>query len=206
MSNAGKVSQRRRGATLEEALLDSAWVELLERGYDEFTIDATAERANTSRAVLYRRWPSKQALVLAAIVQAMRNDPLVAPDTGSLRGDVIALLEQANTKRTRIATALFAHLVDCCRATDTSLAELSAMIRGGREPLLDAAIERAIIRGEIKAHPIPERILRLPIDLFRSEVLLTMTTVPKDTIEDIVDTVFLPLVGGPPTPRRTRRR
>ena len=53
--NPGGASQRRRGIALEEALLDAAWAELTERGYDGFTIDAVAARAGTSRAVLYRR-------------------------------------------------------------------------------------------------------------------------------------------------------
>ena len=56
------------------------------------TIDAVAVRAGTSRAVLYRRWPNKQELVLAALKHEAAKDVVVAPDTGSLRGDVIALL------------------------------------------------------------------------------------------------------------------
>ena len=53
--NSTTAPQRRRGPALEEALLDAAWTELTERGYDEMTIDAVAVRAGTSRAVLYRR-------------------------------------------------------------------------------------------------------------------------------------------------------
>src|SRR5271167_1232862 len=97
-------TQRRRGQVLEEALLDAAWAELTERGYDEFTIDGVAARAGTSRAVLYRRWPGKQQLVQAALVSVVGKDSVVAPDTGTLRGDVIALLRQANNKRVRMAT------------------------------------------------------------------------------------------------------
>src|SRR4051812_5544685 len=102
--------QRRRGAALEKALLDAAWAELNDHGYDEFTIDAVAARAATSRAVLYRRWPGKPELVHAALVNAVGDHPVAAPDTGSLRGDVIALLRQANRRRARLAVILFTRL------------------------------------------------------------------------------------------------
>src|ERR1700744_3783867 len=83
---------RRRGAALEEALLDAAWDELQVAGYQAMTMEAVADRAGTSRAVLYRRWPKRAELVVAAL---RRHRPISSgevPDTGSLRGDVLALL------------------------------------------------------------------------------------------------------------------
>ena len=54
-----RTPKRRRGDVLEAALLDSAWEEIVEKGYDRFTIESVAERARTSRDVIYRRWPGK---------------------------------------------------------------------------------------------------------------------------------------------------
>src|ERR1700728_916175 len=108
--NPSVAPQRRRGRALEEALLESAWAELTDRGYDDFTIDAVAGRGGTSRAVLYRRWPDKQQLVLAALAYAAGKDVVVAPDTGSLRGDVIGLLQRANEVRIGLATLVFTQL------------------------------------------------------------------------------------------------
>ena len=88
--------KRRRGAALEAALLDAAWEELTERGYEGFTIDAVAERARTSRAVVYRRWPGTAELVRAAAVRAGARQLPPVPDTGTPRGDVVELLPQAN--------------------------------------------------------------------------------------------------------------
>jgi AcrR family transcriptional regulator len=192
--NSPPVAQRRRGHVLEEALLDAAWAELTERGYDEFTIDAVAARAGTSRAVLYRRWPGKQQLVHAALVSVVGKDSVVAPDTGTLRGDVIALLRQANKKRVRMATLLFTSLGDYYRQTGTSLSDLIASAQGGRDGVLRQAIQRAVARGEIRPGQISERIARLPFDLLRHEVLMTLQPVPDAAIEEIVDTIFLPLV------------
>ncbi|ODR11914.1 TetR family transcriptional regulator [Mycolicibacillus koreensis] len=178
---------------MEEALLDAAWSELAEHGYDEFTIDSVAARANTSRAVIYRRWPGKQELVLAALKHEIGKDPVVAPDTGSLRDDVIAVLRQANKVRTGLAVQLFTQLGGFYGQTGISLADLSAVVPGGRDPVLDV-IHRAIDRGEIHRDQVTDRIARLPGDLFRYELLMTLKPVPDDTIEEIVDTVFLPLL------------
>src|ERR1700677_3554696 len=83
---------RRRGEALESALLDAACAELQAAGYQSMTMEAVADRAGTSRAVLYRRWPKKAELVVAAL---RRHRPMLSgevPDTGNLRGDVLALL------------------------------------------------------------------------------------------------------------------
>jgi AcrR family transcriptional regulator len=196
--NSPPVAQRRRGQVLEEALLDAAWAELTEHGYDEFTIDAVAARAGTSRAVLYRRWPGKPQLVHAALVSVVGKNSVVAPDTGSLRGDVIALLRQANDKRVRMATLVFTSLGDYYRQTGTNLSDLIASAQGGRDGVLVQAIQRAVARGEVRPGQINERVARLPLDLLRHEVLMTLQPVSDETIEEIVDTIFLPLVrlGG----------
>lgn len=193
--NTSGVPQRRRGRALEEVLLDAAWAELAERGYDDFTMDAVAARAGTSRAVLYRRWPGKQDLVLAALQRQAGKDVVVTPDTGSLRGDVIGLLRQANKVRFGLATQLFTQLGAFYRQTGASLAELSAFVQGGREAFLDEAIQRAVDRGEIDPARVTERIAQLPVDLFRHEILMKLRPLSDDAIEEIVDTIFLPLLA-----------
>jgi AcrR family transcriptional regulator len=186
--------QRRRGPALEQALLDAAWAELAERGYDDLTIDAVAVRAGTSRAVLYRRWPNKQELVLAALSHEAAKDAVVVPDTGSLRGDVISLLRQANKIRVETVTLLLTRLGGFYRQTGSSLDDLRAFVQGGRDGLMDQLIQRAIDRGEIQPEQVTGRIAHLPVDLFRHELVMTLRPVPDETIEEIVDTIFLPLL------------
>lgn len=192
--NSTGVARRRRGPALEEALLDAAWTELTERGYDELTIDAVAVRAGTSRAVLYRRWPNKQELALAAVAHEVAKEVVVAPDTGSLRGDAIALLRQANKVRVGLVVPLLTRLGGFYQQTGSSLADLETLVRGRRDAALDQAIQRAIDRGEIEPDQMTERIARLPVDLFRYEVLMTLRPLPDEAIEEIVDTVWLPLL------------
>src|SRR6202020_2953231 len=89
---------RRRGEALEHALLDAAWAELQAAGYGGLTMEAVADRAGTSRAVRYRRWRNRPELVIAAI---RRHRPMLSgeiPDTGSLRGDVLAVLRRMSAR------------------------------------------------------------------------------------------------------------
>ncbi len=79
---------RRRGAELEDAILDAAWLQLIGNGYSAFTFEAVAARAGTSRPVLYRRWKDREQLMIATIRHERAKDPIEIPDTGDLRDDV----------------------------------------------------------------------------------------------------------------------
>ena len=86
---------RKRGATLEQAILRATIDELLESGYEALTMDRVAKRAGTNKNAIYRRWPSRAALAVAAYRELNVGDqPL--PDTGSLRDDALELLRRAN--------------------------------------------------------------------------------------------------------------
>src|ERR1700678_947664 len=79
------VATRRRGAMLEHALLDAAWQELQESGYAKLTMERVADRAGTSRAVIYRRWRNRPELVIAAMRHRQPVLSRQVPDTGTLR-------------------------------------------------------------------------------------------------------------------------
>src|SRR4051812_36599778 len=59
--------QRRRGAALEDAILEAAYAELSETGYSSFTVEGVAARARTGKASIYRRWPTRARLLLDAV-------------------------------------------------------------------------------------------------------------------------------------------
>jgi AcrR family transcriptional regulator len=186
--------RRRRGQALENALLDAAWTELLDGGYASFTIDAVAQRAGTSRPVVYRRWATKQDLVLAAIRHSGVGDRQPLPDTGSLRDDVIAMLLRANDTRLATAALLSVRLGTYFEETGTALADLREAILGDRVGSMETVVARAVDRGEVDATRLTPRIVTLPFDLFRHHALMTLKPMPLADIEEIVDTIFLPLV------------
>ncbi len=183
--------ERRRGAALENALLDAAWAELTAGGYARFTMDAVVQRAGTSPPVLYRRWSDRDELVRAAIAHVLKQSRVDVPDTGSLRGDVLTLMRTINATRVQLITMMSAHLAGYYQETGTSPGDLLA---AGRQNIADVIFDRAIGRGEIKPEHLTERIKSLPFDLLRHEILVTFAPVPGDVLEEIVDTIFLPLV------------
>src|ERR1700678_4331593 len=111
---AQRTRQRRRGEELEAALLEAAWAELVEAGFARLTMESVAARAKTGVAVLYRRWPRKDDLVLAAIRHYGKTRPIHIPDTGSLRSDMLAALGAFSDERqtlVAVISAVFAGLL-----------------------------------------------------------------------------------------------
>jgi AcrR family transcriptional regulator len=188
--------QRRRGEELEAALLEAAWEELAEVGFAKLTMESVAIRARTGVAVLYRRWPNKDNLVMAAIRHYGTTRPVEIPDTGSLRGDMFALLGAVNDARsplTVVATATFAGLL---ASTGLTPAEVRAQIMSDRPFWSQEIFRRAHQRGEIDPDTIPAAVLTLPFDLLRHDLLMTLKPLPADRITAIIDDLFMPLVAA----------
>ncbi|HXX60138.1 MAG TPA: TetR/AcrR family transcriptional regulator [Candidatus Sulfotelmatobacter sp.] len=190
---------RRRGAALEDAILEAGWQQLVKVGYPGFTFEAVAERASTGKAVLYRRWPDKEALLVAVLAHQGFRPPDEVPDTGSLRGDVLGLLRSAN-RNGGSAAALFSTLLSAYFNNEIKLtpSQLRSQLFGDQSRALDQVIQRAVGRGELPPEGLPARVVTLPSDLLRHELLMNLSRVPDETIVDIVDIVFLPLATRPP--------
>jgi AcrR family transcriptional regulator len=188
--------RRRRGAELESALLDAAWDELVENGYGALTIDAVAQRAGTSRPVVYRRWASKVELTRAAVAHVGRRDRMETPDTGSLRGDLLAAMRYANEKRVGLTALLTAYLGGYFQETGTTPVDLREVLLGDQPSMVDVILDKAVERGEVDPAGLTPRLRTLAFDLYRHEALMTMGPVPEDVIAEILDDIYLPLVTG----------
>lgn len=75
----------------EDEILDACVAEIRDHGYDRLTMDGVARRARASKATLYRRWNSKQSLVVDALIRSKQLGSVPVPDTGSLRQDLLEL-------------------------------------------------------------------------------------------------------------------
>jgi AcrR family transcriptional regulator len=185
---------RRRGEALESAILRAAWEELTAVGYASLTMEGVAARAKTSKAVIYRRWPSRPALVLAAMRQ---QAPLLSgevPDTGELRGDVLALLRRISRRLGEVGQeTIFGLLADYFR-DDELFASLQTEVLQVGTDVMRTILRRADERGEVRLDRITRRMATLPVDLARHELLITRTPVPENALLEIVDDIFLPLV------------
>ncbi|MGY4740291.1 TetR/AcrR family transcriptional regulator [Streptomyces sp. ATMOS53] len=144
-------SPRRRGAVLERAILDAALEQLGTVGWNALTMEGVAAGAQTGKAAVYRRWPSKEDLVADALRAGLpRLD--AAPDLGSVREDLVALCREARDAMfSRPGSALRSVIHEC----DPVQAERfhTVIFEGVVEPtvkLLHAVISRGIDRGEVR--------------------------------------------------------
>ncbi|SDR99523.1 TetR/AcrR family transcriptional regulator [Microlunatus soli] len=185
---------RRRGAELEFALLEAAVAELTEHGYDGFSMDGVAGRAGTNKNTLYRRWPSRTALGVAAFM-AMVGRPADPPDTGDLRTDVLTLLRQVADRIGDPATGrILAALLAEARRQPDLMADLRGQLSADPEVML-GILAAAVARGQARPESLHRRIYRLPITLLQAEYLTAgQGPIPDETLIEIVDLIFLPLV------------
>lgn len=184
---------RRRGQDLDGAILEATIVEIDEVGYQSLRMERVAERARASKASLYRRWPSKVQLVMAAVYHHVR-DPAAAGDTGSLRGDLLALFDSAASLFDGAAGAAVRGLVSDALRDPTLAAQFRSFTRGSSLQAMRAAVGRAHRRGELDANRIAPRQLEAGLALMRYHFLTHDGPVPPDVITDIVDQVVLPLL------------
>lgn len=144
---------RRRDPGRDAAILDAAIEVLAESGYDGMTMDMVASRAKAGKATVYRRWSSKAELILEAVTHLKRSqvDLERLPDTGTLRGDLLALfkpqsVEEAEHKM-RVMAGLASVLLQnpqLAEAGDAAIVQPWAVVNR-------VLMKRALERGEISA-------------------------------------------------------
>jgi AcrR family transcriptional regulator len=191
------VSTRRRGKELERAILHAAAEELRESGYAGMTMDRVAARAGTNKNAIYRRWPHRAALGIAAY-RHLSDAAMPHPDTGTLRGDALDMLRRANETWSSPHGAVLRGLL-AAAADDPEL--LTLMRERAGADTMDRAwlamLERAAARGEAPVAAAHLRVATTPMMLLRAEYAMRgIPSVPDETLIEIVDEVFLPLVRG----------
>jgi AcrR family transcriptional regulator len=141
---------RKRDPSRDGVILDATLAVLAEHGYDGMTIDMVAAHAGSARATVYRRWPTKADLVLQAVgrlsVRDVDRDQL--PDTGSLRGDMTAMILPLGDREQQVRIQAMAALLSVPK-DDARLAQ--AARRAGIGPWIDVSrtlMQRAVDRGE----------------------------------------------------------
>ena len=185
---------RRRGAELEQAILRAVVDELADHGYASLTMDRVAARAGTSKNVIYRRWPSRATLGVAAYRRLLPTDPEDTPDTGDLRSDALALLGRANERMSSRVGKVLRELLSGVSGDPELIGEIRQRVaQAGVAPWL-TILSRAAARGEIGTGALTPRVATVAVDVLRSEYSLNgARAVTQDTLIEIVDQVFLPL-------------
>ncbi|MFD4959586.1 TetR/AcrR family transcriptional regulator [Microbacterium sp. NPDC058389] len=188
-------AKRRRGQELEDAILAAGWAQLIDGGYNAFTIDAVAEKAETSRSVIYRRWPDRDSLLDATLTHGLNRDRVEPPDTGSLRGDMIASLQHSNLARAELAPLMSVFMGAYYADSGRTFADVRERALGQRAAgSLDTILARAVERGEADPAKLTRRVRTVAVDLYRHDLLMNAVPLSDEAIVEIVDEVFLPLV------------
>jgi AcrR family transcriptional regulator len=183
----------RRGEALNAAIFQATLDELAEVGYAKLTMERVAERARTGKASLYRRWPSRMELAMDAVYHAL-PDPASPPDTGSLRGDLLALLRRnAELLAGPAGEALRGLLGDVLR-DPTRTAELRQHSQGAGRKAMQEIARRAAERGEIDSSAVTPRRLEVGQAMLRQHFLFNGVPIPDSVIVEIVDEVIVPLL------------
>jgi AcrR family transcriptional regulator len=203
-------SRPRVAGEREEEILDATVRLLVDVGYDKLTLDAVAGEARASKATLYRRWKGKAELVVDAVHRSKACGGPLDADTGSLRGDLLALACRTGGLIDTVPLSVFVGLMSAMHHDADLMVAVHERFLGPRIDLATRVLERARRRGEI-GPAVDIRLLAavLPaIVMYRRLVL--GEHVDRRFVARIIDEVVLPSANGPgsvsetlhPTPRR----
>ena len=179
---------RPRAEGLDQALLDVTLELAGEVGINGMSMDDLAQRAGVSKATIYRRWPSKERLVLDALNHAMRPFDLI--DTGSLRGDLDAYLGELARRMTEgRASDVLPDLIAASVRDPNLRTSLDEYIRYRRQPLT-TILRRGLQRGELAADSDVDVLIDALIGPFIYRRLLTHDPLDDDYVARLLRTVL----------------
>ena len=188
---------RPRDPRRDEAILDAALELVAEVGYDRMTVAELATRAGVSKPTIYLRWPGGKAEVIASAVAGRKLALPEVPDTGSLRGDLVAYagqLAERIERNVHLAAGLACQLRD---SPDLALLfrEHAVAVEAER---VRGLLARAEARGDLPdAGAVTPLFSSVAPSLIHTRVLLTGEPVDAAFVDDLVDHLLLPILSCP---------
>lgn len=179
---------RRRAEDVTRAIHAAVIVELRVNGYGGVTFEGVARRAQTGKAVLYRRYSSRVAMVLDALVTEGLRPSFITAST-NLRDDLIAWLSGTHWKLTGLGPDVYRGMLG--ESTPTELEELNDLVTVEVELLSRHILQPARERGELGPDRIDPDVLALPMIATRDRIIFS--PIAPDGVADIVDKVAIPL-------------
>jgi AcrR family transcriptional regulator len=185
----------RRGEHVRRTVLAAAFDELAANGFDAATVAGVAKRSGVHETTVYRRWVTRENLFVAALLERSA-DAIPTPDTGSIKGDLLAIVREvlayvgspAGTAILRAATLPVDHIY----------ADAREAFWARRLDTLAPVVSRGIERGELRAETDGRLLLEMLIAPIHGRLLLTGEPLGDDLAEQLVD---LALNGAAVAPR-----
>lgn len=178
-----------------EAELLAITLELLqEHGYDRLSVEAVATKAKASKATMYRRWPTKADLVLAAFIEGTRSSA-TPPNTGSLRGDLMEIGRSTCAQALEHMRTMRAVLNEMSHSPALQEAMQQKFV-AHRSLVIDTVLADAVERGEIEASAIDQEIFDLLPGYLVFRALVADRPPTEETVRVVVDEVLLPSMAA----------
>jgi AcrR family transcriptional regulator len=179
---------RPRRPGVEDAVFQAMLGLLANRGYREISVETLAERAGVSRTTIYRRWPSKAAIVAAA-VSSLYLDRVEVPNIGSLSEDLVALLSESYRLMADGDGRVLERLVRES-GQNPELVDVVRSVLYARRRLYATLLNRAIARGELPPEMDQELLLDLLLGPLWFRLLLSGVPITPEAARPVVQIVL----------------
>jgi AcrR family transcriptional regulator len=189
---------------VEEAVFEAALGLLATRDYRHISMETLAERAGVSRTTIYRRWPSKAAVVAAA-VSSLYLHRVEVPDTGSLSEDLVALVSESYRVMADGDGRVLEQLVRQS-GQNPELVEVVRSILYARRRMSATTLNRAIARGEMTPDVDQDLLLDLLLGPLWFRLLVSGAPITPDEAQTVVELVLDGALPRGPRPSSGRRR
>jgi AcrR family transcriptional regulator len=198
------VAGRPRSAACDRAILDAALAEYAAGGLEGMSVDAVAARAGVSKATIYRRYPSKVDLVVAAAV-AIAGEHEPHPDTGTLRGDLTVALQRLRTLLSHPVVGACIRMLTVDAQHNAQLAARHREFVHERRAALRAQLGRAVERGELRTGIDAEVAMDLLVAPLFYRHMVLHTPIDDAYIDAVVDDFVARYGIAPAVGARTER-
>jgi AcrR family transcriptional regulator len=204
---AGRQMGRPKDARADRAILETTLELIAERGAHAFRTEDVAARAGVGKGAIYRRYRSKEELVTAAVAALVREE-IAVPDTGSTRGDLLALMREAvELYRSSLPGRLMPNLIGAMADNPELARAMRDGFLAGRRAALSEVLRRGVERGDLR----PDLDLELALDVLGGplfyRLLITGGPLDEQLAEGVADLILRGF--GPDKPRHaksTRKR
>ena len=194
------VSQRKRGAELEQAIRDACISELACCGYGDLTIESVASRAQTGKASIYRRWSTKQELVMDSVAELMSATMVAVgqreiPDSVSTRDALLDLMAEVS----RLMCSAEGDAVRSVMSESLRDASFSGMFQceffDPRKVAVIRLLERGVARGEVRPDAVDDLVPDILAGALIHRILIRREVPTKADLARMVDGFILPAIS-----------
>lgn len=195
---------RPRDPRADRAILQATLELIAERGVHEFLTEDVAARAGVGKGAIYRRYRSKEELVTAAVAALVREE-IAVPDTGSTRGDLLALMREAvELYRSSLPGRLMPKLIGAMADNPELARAVRDRFLAVRRSALSEVLRRGVERGDLR----PDLDLELALDVLGGPLFYRLLVTGGPLDEQLAEGVADLILRGfaPDEPRRAKSR